>query len=70
LRCLMDKMLWQDPRPYFMIKMAPLNCKDIEYGNPSGHAVATAAIYLTVFYLLKGRARCTNFLNCLCTVPV
>ena len=59
----LDKMFWQDPRPYFITKMAPLNCKDVEYGNPSGHAMATAAVYLTVFYLLKKKGALHSFLQ-------
>lgn len=45
----LDKMYWREPRPYFIQKMSPLNCKDLEHGNPSGHAMVTTAIYLTVF---------------------
>jgi membrane-associated phospholipid phosphatase len=59
----LDKMFWRDPRPYFLTKMSPLNCKDVEYGNPSGHAMVTTAIYLTVFYLLKRKGLMYLFLQ-------
>ena len=45
-----EKMLRQEPRPYFLTEVAPLNCKDIEYGNPSGHAMVVTAVYLTITY--------------------
>ena len=61
----LDKMFWQDPRPYFITKMAPLNCKDVEYGNPSGHAMVTTAVYLTAFYLLKKKSPMYLFLQVL-----
>jgi len=49
----LDKMFWRDPRPYFLTRMTPLNCKDIEFGNPSGHAMVSTAVWLTAFHLLK-----------------
>ena len=49
-----EKMLRQEPRPYFLTEVAPLNCKDIEYGNPSGHAMVVTAVYLTITYYFKG----------------
>ena len=61
----LDKMFWRDPRPYFLTKMSPLNCKDVEYGNPSGHAMVTTAVYLTAFYLLKKKSPMYLFLQVL-----
>ena len=58
-------MFWRDPRPYFLTKMSPLNCKDVEYGNPSGHAMVTTAVYLTAFYLLKKKSPMYLFLQVL-----
>ena len=58
-------MFWRDPRPYFLTKMSPLNCKDVEYGNPSGHAMVTTAVYLTAFYLLKNKSPMYLFLQVL-----
>ena len=49
----LDKMIWQEPRPYFITDVKHLNCKDIEYGNPSGHSMISTACYLTCFLLLK-----------------
>ena len=49
-----EKMLRQEPRPYFLTGVAPLNCKDIEYGNPSGHAMVVTAVYLTISSYVRG----------------
>lgn len=49
----LDKMFWRDPRPFFIMKMTPLYCKETDYGNPSGHAMLTVAIFMTVFQLAK-----------------
>jgi len=51
----LDKMFWRAPRPYFLTRMTPLNCKDIEFGNPSGHAMVTTAVWLTAFHLMEGK---------------
>lgn len=47
-----EKLLMRSPRPYFLVSMTPLNCKDHEYGMPSGHAQITTSFYLTAAGLL------------------
>lgn len=44
----LEKMIRQEHRPYFLTPVTPLSCKDIEYGNPSGHAMVVTAVYLTI----------------------
>ena len=45
------KMVYREARPYYINKdILPLNCEG-GYGNPSGHSLASAAIYLSIWKL-------------------
>ena len=47
------KLIYHDPRPYFdEEKIEIIGGCAMTYGNPSGHASFTAAVYLSVFLLI------------------
>ena len=40
-----SKMLIKDPRPFYLVDtIIPANCKNFEFGSPSGHALISSAV--------------------------
>jgi|LauGreDrversion4_2_1035121.scaffolds.fasta_scaffold629523_2 membrane-associated phospholipid phosphatase len=59
-----EKMVLMEPRPYFLTKVAPLSCKDLEFGNPSGHAMVVTALYMTITAKMDFKIKATVLLTC------